>query len=98
MLTPASSGAVGNSRIVVCRPQPPGDRCMWLSAKDHLRFPSVPWSVVGDRMTSPFSASRDGFLGPIIDAPALPRIGSGTLDVPLPLFFFVLEFIPNFLG
>ena len=28
MLTPASSGAVGNSRIVVWRRQPPGDKCM----------------------------------------------------------------------
>jgi hypothetical protein len=48
---------------------------MWLSAKDHLMFPTVPWSVEGDIMTSGFSASREEFLGPMIDAPRLPLIG-----------------------
>src|SRR5436190_1623753 len=43
MLTPAISVETGNSRVVVCRPQPPGAIWLWLSAKGHRRFGSVPW-------------------------------------------------------
>src|SRR5260370_34633003 len=80
MLTPATSGALGNSRTVVCRPQPPSDKCMWLSAKDHLRFAIVPGSTRGGTSVSGFSASREGFVGPMIVAPSLPLIGRGRLE------------------
>ncbi len=75
MLTPAISVETGNSRTVVCRPQPPGAKCMWLSAKDHLRFGTVPWSCRGGTSVSGFWASRAGFDGPMMGAPKLPLIG-----------------------
>src|SRR5215471_3838350 len=77
MLTPAISVAMGSSRIVVCRAQPPSSRRLWLSAKDHLRLGSVPWSVKGGASRSGSWASRGGFVGPRIDAPWLSRIGWG---------------------
>src|SRR5712672_2090183 len=53
---------------------------MWLSAKDHLRFAIVPWSTRGGTSVSGFSASREGFVGPMIVAPSLPLIGRGRLE------------------
>jgi len=75
MLTQASCVATGISRTVVCRAQPPGSSLLWLSANDHLRFGIVPWSVFGGTSLSLLWASRAGFVGPMIGAPSLPRIG-----------------------
>jgi hypothetical protein len=75
MLTPASSVAIGISLIVVCRAQPPASSRLWLSANDHFRFGSVPWSVLGGDSLLGLSASRAGFEGPMSDAPLSPRIG-----------------------
>src|SRR5262249_33487973 len=81
MLTPAISVAMGSSRIVVCRAQPPSSRRLWLSAKDHLRLGSVPWSVRGGTSRSGAWASRGGCGGPRVDAPRVARIGCGPSRV-----------------
>jgi len=67
--------ATGSSRIVVCRAQPPGCNRLWLSAKDHFRLGSVPWSVNGGDSLLGLWDSRAGFVGPISVAPFWPRIG-----------------------
>src|SRR5262245_31568605 len=82
MLTAASSVAAGSSRIVVCRAQPPASSRLWLSAKDHLRFGSVPRSVRGGTSRSGPWASRAGFAEPRIGAPWLSRIGWGGVGTP----------------
>jgi hypothetical protein len=56
--TGQGSGGRGSSRIVDCCAQPPGCNRMWLSAKDHLKFGSVPWSPCGGTSMSGFSARR----------------------------------------
>src|SRR5947209_16985202 len=53
---------------------------MWLSAKDHLRFASVPWSTRGGTKVSGFWASRSGFEGPTIVAPVFPLIGCSRVE------------------
>ena len=80
MLTMARSFEAGTSRRVGWRDQPPSRIFTWLSAKDHRKVGSVPLSVVGGRSLSRLWACRAGFVGPMIAAPSLPRIGSGGLS------------------
>ena len=98
MLTPASSTLVGSSRIVVCLAQPPScasvscrhynPKCIATSilvcesAKLHLRFGIVPWSVEGGRTMSGCCRSRSGLRGPGISDPFPLRIGSGWRCLP----------------
>jgi hypothetical protein len=48
--------------------------------KDHRKVGSVPLSVAGGLSLSGAWASREGFDGPMIGAPAVPRTGRGGLS------------------
>jgi hypothetical protein len=74
MLTPASSVATGSSRAVVCRPHPPDDRCIWLSARTIGGSEGVVVRTTGTTMSG-FCASGAGFDAPRIAAPRSPLIG-----------------------
>jgi hypothetical protein len=51
---------------------------LWQSTKDHFRLGNVPWSVTGGASLLGLWASRARFVGPMIGAPSLPRIGGSA--------------------
>ena len=55
---------------------------MWLSVNDHRKVGSVPLSVAGGLIRSGLWAWREGFDGPMIGAPLLPRTGCGGWSSP----------------
>src|SRR5215216_6754695 len=82
MFTPASSVAIGSSRTVTSRAQPPLSSRLCDAANEYLRFGTVPESVRGGVSRSGFSFSTGTLCGPRIEAPSLSRIGSGATPLP----------------
>ena len=81
---------------VCCLVQPPSFSFVWLREKGHLKFSTLPWSVVGAPKRSEFWSSRGTFCGPRIFAPSPARSGSGCwtglVGVHRTLFGFELAY------
>jgi hypothetical protein len=64
MFTPASVVAIGNSRAVTSRAQPPSSSRLWASEKENFKLGTSPESVFGGASMSGFCRSRAKFRGP----------------------------------
>src|SRR6266566_9645182 len=78
IFTPARVVAMGNSRAVTSRDQPPGWSRLRAMPNENFRLGMVPASVLGGVRISGFCRSRATLRGPGSVPPSLPRIGCGT--------------------
>src|SRR2546430_10889247 len=78
IFTPARVVAMGNSRAVTSRDQPPGWSRLRAMPNENFRLGIVPESVLGDVRISGFCRSSGTLRGPGSVPPSLPRMGWGT--------------------